>query len=261
MAMSGHRSSDGSPKVEVLPANEQRRAPAGSRVQPGQRLLPAGYAKHWRPASLQRIVDRLPAEWVDCDRLARQAALARVAEWTSMFGGLSTGVCRLLMRAAEADADAQYFRVLGEQRDSDTLRSQADRRLVSARQSELMAWELATRECDRRRADLRGQAEGLDADLTAGLSDQSAVNGRSQSAGRTGGSRASAAPALAPPGGLDAGAPSNPAAPVRSSKPGGQRARPRPKKHPPAPERHAEELSDLTPSPGPSGPETPGEPE
>lgn len=195
-----HRTENGAPRVEVLPVREQLRQPLGRKLQKGDRIA-LGYQRHWRPASLQRIVDKLPAEWVDCDRMARAAALHRVKEWTGLFGGLSSGVCRLLMRAAEADADAQYFRVLAEKRDDDKMRGRADQRLTTARQCELMAWEIACRECDRRPKGGPGQAAVLEAELADGLAD----SGR--------------ASALDPGGGSTAGAPTAKPRRTRKKKP------------------------------------------
>lgn len=222
-----HSTPAGLPRVEILPPNEQPRAPDG-RLLPGSNILPAGYSKHWRPKALQKMVDECPDEWRECDRLARLAALQRVAEWTSLFGALSSGVCRLLMRAAEADADAQYFRVRAERREDNDIRAMADRRMTTARQCELMAWEIACRECDRRPKGGAGQSAVLEAELAEGLDSGPA--------------------SLSGPPGVD-----QPGAPTASNaKPPRKRGRPR-KNPAPAPERHAGELSDPPPTSGPAG--------
>lgn len=257
----GHPTESGYPRVEVLPVSEQPRRPA--QIVQATRRMPEGFSKHNRSPALQRLVDQCPPEFAEVDRLARAAARHRIAEWHALFGSLSSGICRLLLRAAEADADAQYFRVRAEAENSDALRAMADRRMTTSRQSELMAWELACRETDRRPKGGPGQTAVLDAELSEGLTDapgRPVVNGRAHQVVGGGDPNGLAGPASAPPGGSNAGALATPTAPLADAVSKRKRTT-RKIATRPAPERHADELSDQAPTSGLSGPKTPGEPE
>lgn len=130
------------PDGRFLPGNTVARA---QRLRPGLRGVVGALAPD--PAFRSFLV------W------GRRYAIARRAELARMHGGeLSTGVGTLVESAGQAIAAARFVAAKGAQTGDATMLAQAARLSEQAKQLELSAWELASRE-----AAARPQADPLEA--------------------------------------------------------------------------------------------------
>ncbi len=158
----GHSAGSGSPRVEVLPADELPFAPAGVAVP-----LEGGRdrAGRIRTAAAARAMAQLPRRGaflprkLTCDprfephnRRRLEWLRARRTELAAATGGVSHGVGAMLAAAAWQHAGGEFAAELGAETGDVELFKVAATLSSTARQHDLAAWELATREAQARRA-------------------------------------------------------------------------------------------------------------
>lgn len=168
----GHGKGVGSPRVEVLPPNEQPFAPAGAPVP-----LEGGRDRSGRvrTAEAARAMAKLPRRGaflprkLACDprfephnRNRHDWLRARRAELYAATGGVSHGVGAMLASAAWMYSAAEFAAELGAEQGNADMFKASSSLSSTARQHDLAAWELAVRE-----AQARGDASGGHGDLAA----------------------------------------------------------------------------------------------
>jgi hypothetical protein len=158
----GHGEGAGSPRVEVLPADEQPFAPAGVAVP-----LDGGRDRSGkvRTAAAARAMAQLPRRGafrprkLACDarfeppnRRRLEWLRARRTEIASATGAVSHGVGAMLASAAWQYAGGEFAAELAAERGDVELFKMAGTLTATARQHDLAAWELAVREAQARRS-------------------------------------------------------------------------------------------------------------
>lgn len=149
----GHGTGKGSPRVEVLPADELPPAMGSIAGHTGRNELgrftagnAAGRAKRVRPGKLGGV-DTSDPRFRPFRNWARRYAGHRRAELAKAHGGsISAGVGAIIESASVALGDSRFVHMLAsETGDVDLFKRAADLGAL-ARQHELAAWELAARE-------------------------------------------------------------------------------------------------------------------
>lgn len=153
----GHGNGAGVPRIEVLPADELPAATPADAVRsergPDGRFLPGNtIARQQRvkpgPRGLVGI-DRTSNEFRPFARWGARYGAHRRRELALAHGGqISAGVGAIVESAALAMAASRYLQTLASQTNNPDLFKQASQLASTARQHELAAWELASREAD-----------------------------------------------------------------------------------------------------------------
>jgi hypothetical protein len=152
----GHGNGKGQPRIETLPADElptpnaattvaslaERRA-RGKPFEPGNR---AAVGRRPKLALLGVDVDRADPRMVLALRRANRYRKQRCAELSVTFGGCSAGVSGLVASASLALCASRFLYELGAELGDAELLKRASSLANDARQNELAAWELASRE-------------------------------------------------------------------------------------------------------------------
>lgn len=152
----GHGTGAGVPRIEVLPANEQRKPNARDtatrlaiRRRRGRPFEPGNRAAAGRKPKLALL--GVPLESTDpryalAMRQAGRYRKRRVSELAAVHGYVSAGVSSLVASASLALCASRYlYEIASETRDAETLK-RASALANDARQNELAAWELCSRE-------------------------------------------------------------------------------------------------------------------
>jgi hypothetical protein len=150
----GHGNGAGSPRVEVLPADELPSATTALAVRPDRdangrfvRENKAQRLKVVRPGPLGRSGSFVAhQDFRPFQRWGRRYASHRRAELARVHGDLSAGVGAMIESAALGLAAARYLHQVAAETRDPALFKQASALAVDARQNELAAWELAARE-------------------------------------------------------------------------------------------------------------------
>ncbi len=157
----GHGTGAGVPRVEVLPPDELPPASPAEAVRPGRgadgRFLPGNAearAQKTRPTKYGALVMAMAKAdpvYRTCVRWGQRYAAHRRAELAKTHGGeLSAGVGALVESAGNALADSRYVRAKAAETGEPSLFKLAASLATEARQCELAAWELASREASAR---------------------------------------------------------------------------------------------------------------
>ncbi len=151
----GHGAGRGTPHVEVLPADELPSASPALAVRsdqgPDGRFLPgntAGRAQRIRPGEQGALgLDKSDPAYRPFLRWGRRYAAHRRAELALSHGGeISAGVGAMVESAGLAMAASRYLHARGSECGDPELLKRASALANDARQNELAAWELASRE-------------------------------------------------------------------------------------------------------------------
>lgn len=158
----GHGTGAGGPRIEVMPPNEQPYAPAGSTAPLRTGRDSAGRV---RTAEAARALAKLPRRGaflprkVSCDprfEVHNGRRLdwlrARRGELMDATGGVSHGVGAMLASAAWLYAASEFAAELAAEKGDAELFKTSSGLSATARQHDLAAWELATREAEARRS-------------------------------------------------------------------------------------------------------------
>jgi hypothetical protein len=173
---SGHGNGAGSPRIEVMPADElpttngvdtathlANRARRGRPFQPGNR---AAAGRRPKLALLGVEADATDPRYALALRRAGRYRRRRCSELAAVHGYVSAGVSSLIASASLALCASRYlYELASEDGDAETLK-RASALANDARQNELAAWELASREATARRS---AQPASAHAALTAVL--------------------------------------------------------------------------------------------
>ena len=171
----GHGSGKGSPRIEVMPADELPSAIGSNAVETHRGTHghfgpnnPFGASKRVRPGKLGGV-DTSDPRFRPFRNWARRYAGHRRAELAKAHGGeISAGVGAIVESAALALGDSRFVQMLAsETGDVDLFKRAADLGAL-ARQHELAAWELAAREATARAASGPNSIEALRASIRAG---------------------------------------------------------------------------------------------
>jgi len=162
---SGHGSGAGSPRVEVLPADEQPQAQADQADPLAAGRDPAGKVRSSAAAralaKLPRRSRLLPAKLACApgfephNRRRLEWQRKRLAELGAAHGGVSHGVGAMLNAAAWLYAGGEFAAQKAAETGDVDLFKAASQLTSTARQHELAAWELASRESKVRAAQPR----------------------------------------------------------------------------------------------------------
>ena len=156
----GHGNGAGSPRVEVLPPDELPAAKPGDPVRPQRdatgRFLPgnaAGAAKRVKPGIRGALgLDKSDPRYRVFARWGARYGAYRRRELAQVHGGsISAGVGAIVESAAHAMAASRFVQALAAEKGDPELFKQAAALGSTARQHELAAWELASREAEARR--------------------------------------------------------------------------------------------------------------
>lgn len=151
----GHGKGGGSPRIEVLPADELPSATPSLPVRPDRdgsgRFVAgnaAGIAKRVRPGVRGALgLDRADPRYRAFARWGARYGAHRRRELTELHGGaISAGVGAIVELAAQAMAASRFVQALAAESCDTEQFKQAAALACIARQHELAAWELAARE-------------------------------------------------------------------------------------------------------------------
>lgn len=171
----GHGTGKGSPRVEVLPPDEQPSAMGSitdrSDRTPDGRFAPgngAARAGRLRPGALGGVDTSAP-EFRPFAAWGRRYASHHRAELAKLHGGeISAGVGALVESASLALAASRYAQHLGSSLPDVDLLKRAGDLSALARQHELAAWELGAREAAARKGSGRSKTANVIAALKGG---------------------------------------------------------------------------------------------
>lgn len=153
----GHGRGAGSPRIEVLPADELPPATPANAVRsergPDGRFLPGNTLGRERRHKLGSRglsrVDTTSDEYRPFARWGARYGAHRRRELAQAHGGqISAGVGAIVESAAEAMSASRFLQSLAAQKNDPELFKQASQLAATARQHELAAWELAAREAE-----------------------------------------------------------------------------------------------------------------
>lgn len=155
----GHGYGAGTPRIEVLPASELPPASPANAVRPERgpdgRFLPGNTTSRQRRVKvgsrgLSRV-DQTSDEFRPFARWGGRYGAHRRRELAQAHGGqISAGVGAIIESAAQAMAASRYLQSVASQTNDAELFKQASQLASTARQHELAAWELASREAQGR---------------------------------------------------------------------------------------------------------------
>jgi hypothetical protein len=139
------------------PETDRQQRTTDGRFAPGNTLARLGKARSGVYGALLGLEATADPSWRASRRGGRRAAKHRITEFCAAHGSeLSSGVCALIVEAAEMRADAAYLRARAAADNNPELLKVAATVSAGARQAERDAWEFAAREAEARKT--RGAA-------------------------------------------------------------------------------------------------------